>query len=142
MNIIWILTFKWGWLTHELAEDVVLAEAALEALVVEPPAGSVFSSDTGDGGTSFRGGILSLIASRPLASANDVILWLGENPWSAVKNKNKFGISTQWNLEIVSVLKIFLPYVILIRDWVASLQLRMSHSQLPNVRYTWHKDLL
>lgn len=36
-----------------------------------------------DGGVSLRGGIRSLIASRPLASANDVILWLGENPCSA-----------------------------------------------------------
>lgn len=36
-----------------------------------------------DGGVSLRGGILSLIASRPFASANEVILWLGEKPWSA-----------------------------------------------------------
>jgi len=36
-----------------------------------------------DGGVSLRGGILSLIASRPFASANEVILWLGEKPCSA-----------------------------------------------------------
>lgn len=36
-----------------------------------------------DGGVSLRGGILSFIASRPLASANEVILWLGEKPCSA-----------------------------------------------------------
>jgi len=36
-----------------------------------------------EGGVSLRGGILSLIASRPFASANEVILWLGEKPCSA-----------------------------------------------------------
>ncbi len=40
-------------------------------------------SSKGEGGASFRGGIRSLIASKPLASANDVILWLGEKPWRA-----------------------------------------------------------
>jgi hypothetical protein len=42
-----------------------------------------FSSLTGVGGASFRGGILSFIASRPFASAKDVILWFGEKPCSA-----------------------------------------------------------
>lgn len=37
-----------------------------------------------EGGVSLRGGILSLIASRPFASANEVILWLGEKPCSAI----------------------------------------------------------
>lgn len=39
-----------------------------------------------DGGVSLRGGILSLIASRPFASANEVILWLGEKPCSAERS--------------------------------------------------------
>jgi len=39
-----------------------------------------------DGGVSLRGGIRSLIASRPLASANEVILWLGENPCNATRD--------------------------------------------------------
>lgn len=33
-----------------------------------------FSSFTGVGGASFLGGILSFMASKPLASANEVIL--------------------------------------------------------------------
>lgn len=45
-----------------------------------------FSSFTGVGGASFRGGILSFIASRPFASANEVILWLGEKPCRAANN--------------------------------------------------------
>lgn len=40
-------------------------------------------SSLGVVGTSFRGGIRSLIASNPLASAKDVILWLGEKPCRA-----------------------------------------------------------
>lgn len=40
-------------------------------------------SSLGVVGTSFRGGIRSLIASSPLASANDVILWFDEKPCSA-----------------------------------------------------------
>lgn len=35
------------------------------------------------GGPSLRGGMRSLIASRPFASSNDVILWVGEKPCSA-----------------------------------------------------------
>lgn len=48
-----------------------------------PPDVPGWSSLTGVGGASFRGGIRSFIASRPFASANDVILWFGEKPWSA-----------------------------------------------------------
>ena len=49
------------------------------------PASSVEGELTGEigagmGGASFLGGIRSFIASKPLASANDVILWLGEKP--------------------------------------------------------------
>lgn len=47
-----------------------------------------FSSVTGVGGASFLGGILSFIASRPFASANEVILWFGEKPWRAVNNNS------------------------------------------------------
>jgi hypothetical protein len=43
-------------------------------------------SSEGVGGASLRGGIRSLMASKPLASANEAILWLGEKPWSAVGN--------------------------------------------------------
>lgn len=49
-----------------------------------------FSSLTGVGGASCLGGILSLIASSPFASANDVILWFGEKPWRATKKKKVF----------------------------------------------------
>uniref|UniRef100_A0A182J1E9 Uncharacterized protein n=1 Tax=Anopheles atroparvus TaxID=41427 RepID=A0A182J1E9_ANOAO len=41
-------------------------------------------SSLGVGVVSRRGGIRSLIASRPFASANEVILWLGEKPCSAL----------------------------------------------------------
>lgn len=41
-------------------------------------------SSLGVGVVSRLGGIRSLIASRPLASANDVILWLGEKPCKAL----------------------------------------------------------
>jgi hypothetical protein len=45
------------------------------------------SSAPGVGGASFLGGILSLMASSPFASANDVILWFGEKPCRAVNAK-------------------------------------------------------
>lgn len=61
--------------------------------VEEGTEGGGFSSDTGVGGASLRGGILSLIASRPLASANDVILWFGENPCRAEMTPFVFNIS-------------------------------------------------
>lgn len=44
-------------------------------------------SSAGDGGASFRGGMRSLIASKPLASAKLVILWFGENPCNAANTK-------------------------------------------------------
>lgn len=50
--------------------------------------GGGFSSEAGEEGASLRGGIRSLIASSPLASANDVILWLGENPCRAKTKQN------------------------------------------------------
>ena len=43
----------------------------------------------GGWGASLRGGIRSLIASRPLASSNEVILWLGENPCRASRSPAK-----------------------------------------------------
>lgn len=46
-------------------------------------------SSTGDGGASLRGGMRSLIASNPFASAKLVILWLGEKPCNA-KRKHYF----------------------------------------------------
>ena len=46
------------------------------------------SSPPGVGGASFLGGILSLMASSPFASANDVILWFGEKPCRAVDAEN------------------------------------------------------
>lgn len=49
-------------------------------------------SSDGVGGASLRGGMRSLIASRPFASANDVILWFGENPCNAEKRKLKIKI--------------------------------------------------
>lgn len=70
-----------GLSVHECA----LAGVGAEAEVGEGADGGGFSSDAGVGGASFRGGMRSLIASNPFASANDVILWLGENPWSAVQ---------------------------------------------------------
>ena len=45
-------------------------------------------SSAGDGGASFLGGMRSLMASKPLASAKLVILWLGENPCNAAHKKN------------------------------------------------------
>jgi len=48
------------------------------------------SSPPGVGGASFLGGILSLMASSPFASANDVILWFGEKPCRAVDAKNVY----------------------------------------------------
>lgn len=47
------------------------------------PCISFCGSSLGVGGASFRGGIRSLMASRPFASANEAILWLGENPCNA-----------------------------------------------------------
>lgn len=49
---------------------------------------TVFSSD-GVGGASLRGGMRSLMASRPFASANDVILWFGEKPCKAEKRRGR-----------------------------------------------------
>ena len=41
----------------------------------------------GGGASSLRGGMRSLMASRPLASSNEVILWVGEKPCrAAIKN--------------------------------------------------------
>lgn len=40
-------------------------------------------------GASLRGGIRSFMASRPLASANELILWFGENPATAVEGRGK-----------------------------------------------------
>ena len=52
-----------------------------ELLVVDSSALAGDDADMGGGGgASFLGGILSFMASRPLASANEVILWLGEKP--------------------------------------------------------------
>jgi len=39
----------------------------------------------GGGASSLRGGMRSLMASRPLASSNEVILWVGEKPWRAFR---------------------------------------------------------
>ena len=41
------------------------------------------------GGASLRGGIRSLMASNPLASSNDVILWVGENPCKAARQQQQ-----------------------------------------------------
>ena len=54
------------------------------------------SSPPGVGGASFLGGILSLMASSPFASANDVILWFGEKPCRAVGYKN-FHCTSQYS---------------------------------------------
>lgn len=54
------------------------SEGALPFPEPPPPPG-------GGGGASFRGGILSFILSRPFASSKLAILWLGENPASAIK---------------------------------------------------------
>lgn len=67
-------THEWGWGVHG---------SRLSAVAVAGGFITGFSSFTGVGGASFRGGILSFIASSPFASANDVILWFGEKPWSA-----------------------------------------------------------
>jgi hypothetical protein len=53
------------------------------------------SSPPGVGGASFLGGILSLIASSPFASANDVILWFGEKPCRAENIKGFHYVSSQ-----------------------------------------------
>lgn len=65
---------------------VVVAAGVVGVVAVEADGGGR-SSDAGDGGASFLGGMRSLIASRPLASANDVILWFGENPCKAMEQK-------------------------------------------------------
>lgn len=71
--------------THEWDCGVVFVSllAPVVAVVVVGVLITGFSSLTGVGGASFLGGILSLIASRPFASANDVILWFGEKPCRA-----------------------------------------------------------
>lgn len=56
-----------------------------------------FSSD-GVGGASLRGGMRSLIASSPLASANDAILWFGENPCNAANVVENLRFATIGNV--------------------------------------------
>lgn len=86
-----MFTICLGFESHSLIELVhecaLVGCAGGVAEVGEGAEGGGFSSDAGVGGASLRGGILSLMASSPLASANDVILWFGENPWSAAKTK-------------------------------------------------------
>lgn len=72
-------THEWGWgVLCSRFSGVVAAGGFITG----------FSSFTGVGGASFRGGILSFMASSPFASANDVILWFGEKPWSAKSHDN------------------------------------------------------
>lgn len=61
---------------------------AQEWLVSFAAATTGLSSD-GVGVASLRGGIRSLIASKPFASANDVILWFGEKPCRAANTKKQ-----------------------------------------------------
>ena len=42
------------------------------------------------GGASLRGGIRSFMASKPLASSNDLIWWVGENPCKAARERKTF----------------------------------------------------
>lgn len=50
------------------------------------------SSPLGVGGASLRGGIRSLIASSPFASANERILWFGEKPCRAEREREREGV--------------------------------------------------
>lgn len=72
-----------------LLDVVVVAAAGVVGVTAVEDDGGGRSSAAGDGGASFLGGIRSLIASRPLASANDVILWFGEKPCKAEIQKKK-----------------------------------------------------
>lgn len=74
-----------------------------------------FSSVTGVGGASFLGGILSFIASRPFASANEVILWFGEKPWRAVNNNS---IVEQCNFRTMGIKNYTVLYVVLFNSFI------------------------
>ena len=71
-------------------EEVVLAGGSVLTLssVVGVTAGEA-PDDEEVGAASFLGGIRSLAASRPLASANELILWLGEKPATAAKQREE-----------------------------------------------------
>lgn len=66
----------------------VAHEWALLALAAAAAAAALGSSGATGEGASFRGGMRSLMASKPLASSKEVILWFGENPWSAAIQTN------------------------------------------------------
>lgn len=63
--------------------------AVLEELDFSASSAAAGDDATGCGmaGASFRGGMRSFMASNPLASANDVILWFGEKPAIAANIK-------------------------------------------------------
>jgi hypothetical protein len=56
------------------------AQVAHEWALLALPAADLGSSEATGEGASFRGGMRSLMASKPLASSKEVILWFGENP--------------------------------------------------------------
>lgn len=84
-----------GWSFHDDSVLTLIAHFSLSSAGVAPLIGPPtppplppIGPPIGDAqciNASFRGGIRSLIASNPFASANEVILWFGENPWSAVR---------------------------------------------------------
>lgn len=70
------------------------------------------SSAPGDGGASFLGGMRSLIASKPFASAKLVILWFGENPCNAVKqtcHSNVLSTNTYFSITLPFFKLVFPP---------------------------------
>lgn len=76
----------WGCGFHKWVLGAVLEELELASSTVEG------EEVTGGGaGASFLGGMRSFMASSPLASSKDVILWLGENPAIAAKEIRNIG---------------------------------------------------
>ena len=81
-----------AWLFTLLLPLELLLTLTLGTCAVPPPStdgddGVLDAGTLRGGGASFLGGMRSLMASRPLASSNEVILWVGENPCKAA-NQN------------------------------------------------------
>ena len=61
------------------------------------------------GGASLRGGIRSFMASKPLASSNDLIWWVGENPCKAARERKTFRKNVEFKFKIL--IDEFLPFL-------------------------------
>lgn len=99
MNEAYLMVHCVTWYLRTAHEWALVLVLVWELLVWLPccvgDASGFLSSPPGVGGASFLGGILSLMASSPFASANDVILWFGEKPCSAENINDFYQLSSQ-----------------------------------------------